>query len=87
MRANEGAMTSIIPFIGNAMFEAADIKLMSEAYNKAMEDVYAFGRPNGIVGKIIGTRIISLTLGGERDLDRLREGALAACGFTLDGTH
>jgi hypothetical protein len=43
------AMTSIIPFISNTMFESADIKLMSDAYNNAIEDVYGFGRPNKIV--------------------------------------
>jgi hypothetical protein len=87
MTANGGAMTSIVPFIGNVVFETADIKLMSEAYSKAIEDVYGFGRPNGIVGKIIGNRIIALTRGGERDINRLREKALAACGFTLNRTR
>jgi hypothetical protein len=77
-------MTSIVPFISNAVFEPADIKVMSDAYDKALEDVYGFGHPNKIVGKIIATRIIKLTKGGERDPKRLRERALAACGFNLD---
>jgi hypothetical protein len=38
----EGAMTSIVPFISNAVFEPADIKVMSDAYNKAMDDIYGF---------------------------------------------
>jgi hypothetical protein len=80
----EGVMTSIVPFITNAVFEPADIKMMSDAYNKAIEYVYSFGHPNKIVGQIIAARIISLTEGGERDPNRLREGALAACGFNLD---
>jgi hypothetical protein len=80
----EGALASIVPFISDAVFEPADIKLMSDAYNKAIEDVYGFGHPNKIVGKIIATRIITLTSGGERDPKRLREKALAACGFNLD---
>jgi hypothetical protein len=80
----EEAMTSIVPFISNAVFEPADIKLMSDAYSGAIEDIYAFGHPNKIVGKIIATRIITLTHGGERDPNRLRERALAACGFNLD---
>jgi hypothetical protein len=79
-----GAMTSIVSFISNAVFEPADIKLMSDAYNKAIEDVYGFGHPNKIVGKIIATRIITLTKGGERDPIRLCERALAACGFNRD---
>jgi hypothetical protein len=77
-------MTSIVPFISNAVFEPADIHLMSDAYNKAIEAVYGFGHPNKIVGKVIATRIITLTKGGERDSNRLRERALAACGFKLD---
>jgi hypothetical protein len=77
-------MTSIVPFISNAVFEPADSHLMSDAYNKAIEDVYGFGHPNKIVGKVIATRIITLTKGGERDSNRLRERALAACGFKLD---
>ena len=74
-------MTSIIPFISNAVFEPADIKLMSDAFNGAIEDVYDFGRPNRFVGKVIAARIIALTHRGERDPIRLREEALAACGF------
>jgi hypothetical protein len=74
-------MTSIIPFISNEVFEPSDIKVMSDAYNKAMEGIYGFGHPNKIVEDIIATRIIALTKGGERDPDRLCERALAACGF------
>ncbi len=77
-------MTSIVQFISGAIFEPADIKLMSHAYDKAIEDVYRFGRPNAIVEDIIATRIINLTKGGERDPSRLREKALAACGFNLN---
>ena len=76
-------MTSIVPFISNAVFEPAEIKTMSDAYDKAIEDVHGFGHPNRIEGEIIAARIISLTKGGERDPDRLRERAIAACGFNL----
>ena len=79
-----GAMASIVPFISNAVFEQADIAVMSDAYNRALEDIYSFGRPNKTVEAMIATRIITLTKGGERDPDRLRERALAACGFSLD---
>ena len=74
-------MTSINPFLGNEVFELADIKLMSVAYNKAMEDIYGFGRPNKIVEQRVAARIIELTKRGERDTDRLCDRALAACGF------
>jgi len=74
-------MASIVPFITNMVFEPADIKLMSDAYGRAMEDVYRFGHPNSFVAKFIATRIITLTSDGERDPTRLCERALAACGF------
>jgi hypothetical protein len=80
-------MSSIVQFITGAVFEPADIKLMSHAYDNAIEDVYRFGRPNAIVEDIIATRIIHLTRGGERNPSRLREKALAACGFNLNGTR
>jgi hypothetical protein len=80
----EEAMASIVPFISDAVFEQADIQVMSVAYNRAIEDIYSFGRPNKTVEGIIATRIITLTKGGERDPDRLCEQALAACGFNLD---
>jgi hypothetical protein len=75
------AMASIVPFISNAVFEQDDIQVMSDAYDRAIEDIYSFGRPNKTVEAIIATRIITLTKGGERDPDRLCERALAACGF------
>jgi hypothetical protein len=75
-------MTSIIPFISNGVFEPADIKVMSDAYSKAIENIHGFGRPNRIVGEIIATTIIALTQDGERDPDRLCKRALAACGFS-----
>jgi hypothetical protein len=77
-------LASIVPFISNAVFEQADIAVMSDAYNRAIEDIYSFGRPNKTVEALIATRIITLTKGGERDPDRLRERALAACGFNAD---
>jgi hypothetical protein len=77
-------MASIVPFISNAVFEQADIEVMSVAYDRAIEDIYSFGHPNKTVQEIIATRIITLTKGGERDPDRLHERALAACGFSLD---
>jgi hypothetical protein len=80
----EGSMTSIVPFISSGIFGPTNIELLSDVYNKAMEDIYGFGRPNKIVVEIIATRIINLAKGGERDPDRLRKRALAACGFNLN---
>ena len=75
-------MTSIVPFVSNGVFEFADIRMMSDAYSKAIENIHGFGRPNRIVEEIIAGRIIALTRGGERDPNRLCEKALAACGFS-----
>jgi hypothetical protein len=77
-------MTSIVQFISNGIFEPADIRVMSDAYGKAIENIHGFGHPNRIIGEMIATRIISLTQGGERNPDRFCERALAACGFRLD---
>jgi hypothetical protein len=74
-------MNTIIPFVGSGVFEPADIKAMSEAYDKAIEDIHCFGHPNKIVLAMIAARIIKLTKAGERDPNRLCEGALAVCGF------
>jgi hypothetical protein len=79
--ATGAAMTSIVPFISNAVFEPADIRLMSDAYSRALEDVYGFGHPNKVVEKLIAAGIMTLTRGGERDPERLCERALAVCGF------
>jgi hypothetical protein len=74
---------SIVPFLGDAVFEPADIKVMSDAYGTAIEFVSGFGHPNRIVREIIAERIVKLTKSGERDPNHLREKALAACGFRL----
>jgi hypothetical protein len=78
----ERSTTSIIPFLNNEVFEATDIKVMSDAYNRAMEEISRSGHPNKIVGEIIASRIITLTKQGEHDRDRLCKAALAACGLT-----
>ena len=80
-----GASISIVPFLGDAVFEPADIKVMSDAYSRAIEFVWSFGHPNKVVREIIADRIIKLTKSGERNADCLREKALAACGFQLSG--
>jgi hypothetical protein len=80
-----GAGLSIVPFLGDAVFEPADIKVMSDAYGTAIEFVWGFGHPNRIVREIIAKHIIKHTKSGERDPNCLREKALAACGFQLGG--
>jgi hypothetical protein len=57
-------------------FEPADIKVMSDAYNKAMDDICGFAHPKKIVREIIATWIIKITNGDKRDPHRLRERAL-----------
>ena len=77
-------MHSIIPFVSSGIFEPADIEVMSDAYDKAVDDIHFFGRPNKIVLAMIASRIIILTRAGERDPHRLCERALAICGFKPD---
>jgi hypothetical protein len=74
-------MNSIVSFISNAVLEPADIKIMSDAYSRAMEEIFGFGRPNRIVAELIATRIIVLRERGDRDADQLCAKTLAACGF------
>jgi hypothetical protein len=74
-------MHTIIPYVSSEVFEPTDIKVMSDAYDKAIEDIHCFGRPNKIILAMIAARIIKLTKAGERDPHRLCERALAICGF------
>jgi hypothetical protein len=63
-RLAERVMASIVPFISNGVFESADIKVMSDAYSGAIENICGFGHPDKIVGEIIATPIITLTQAG-----------------------
>ena len=80
-------MTLIIPFV-SAVFEPAEIKVMSEAYNKAIEDVHGFGhrarvggamnqkvaRTGGPIGWRASTIRIKFTLLSGHDLGPSGEG-------------
>jgi hypothetical protein len=45
-RLAERVMASIVPFISSGVFESADIKVMSDAYSKAIENIFGFRTSN-----------------------------------------
>ena len=60
-------------------FDPETVKTLCAAYDKACKSLHDTGQPD-IVSEIIAQRIISLAKQGERDADRLCEGALSALG-------
>jgi hypothetical protein len=58
-------------------FQPHEIKILCDAYAKACKSLHDKGQPP-IVNEIIAQRIIALASGGERDPDKLSEGALSA---------
>ena len=62
-----------------AAFGPDDIKVLTDAYDRARRSLHDKGQP-AIVQEIIAKRIIALAKDGERDPDRLCAGALTALG-------
>ena len=62
-----------------AAFDPDDIKILTDAYDRARRSLHDKGQP-AIVQEIIAKRIIALAKDGERDPDRLCAGALIALG-------
>ena len=67
-------------FYGTA-FDPETVKSLCDAYDRACTSLHDRGQPD-IVNEVIAERIISLAKKGERDPDKLCEGALVA----LSGT-
>lgn len=63
----------------NTVFRPDEIKILCDAYARACKSLHDKGQP-AIVNEIIAQRIIALASDGERDPDRLSEGALSALG-------
>ena len=61
------------------MFDPETVKTLCDAYDKACKSLHDTGQPH-IVSEVIAQRMISLAEQGERDPDRLCEGALSALG-------
>ncbi|MGA6940160.1 MAG: hypothetical protein WB041_33010, partial [Pseudolabrys sp.] len=62
-------------------FDPETVKALCDAYDRACTSLHDRGQPD-IVNEVIAERIISLAKKGERDPDKLCEGALVA----LSGT-
>jgi hypothetical protein len=60
-------------------FQPDEVKVLRDAYARACKSLHDKGQP-AIVSEIIAQRIIALASDGERDPDKLSEGALAALG-------
>jgi hypothetical protein len=74
-----GALGSILPFWPRVVFDDADTRIMGEAFDAACEelrDTWQSSRARELMAK----RIIDAARAGERDVDRLRDAALAALG-------
>jgi hypothetical protein len=76
----EGAMTSIIPFVRQNVFDAETTRVMGEAYDAACGELGNGGTP-ALVKEVIAKRIIEAAKKGERDPQRLCAKALDALGM------
>ncbi|HMF21979.1 MAG TPA: hypothetical protein VKG24_07610 [Pseudolabrys sp.] len=72
-------MGAIIELFRSAAFDPETVKTLCDAYDKARKSLHDTGQPP-IVNEIIAARIIALAKAGERNPDRLCEGALVALG-------
>jgi len=60
-------------------FRPDEIRVLCDAYARACKSLHDKGQPT-IVNEIIAQRIIALASDGERDPEKLSEGALGALG-------
>jgi len=72
-------MSSVLHLFHEAAFDPETVKVLCDAYDRARRSLHDTGQPY-IVSEIIAKRIISLASLGERDPDKLCEGALKALG-------
>jgi hypothetical protein len=71
-------MASIIPFIPPAVFDDAAATAMGEAFDAACKVLNVTGQSQLVVQDAIARRIIAAARKGERDVNRLRDVAVAA---------
>jgi hypothetical protein len=72
-------MPTILPFLEGTLFPPDVVTIMGDAYDRARRSMHDTGQPD-IVREIIAKRIISMAKEGERDPQKLCEGALKALG-------
>jgi hypothetical protein len=72
-------MGAITDLFRATAFDPETVKTLCDAYDKARKSMHDTGQPH-VVNKIIAERIIALAKAGERNPDKLCEGALVALG-------
>jgi hypothetical protein len=72
-------MTNVVHLFRATSFDPETVKLLCEAYDKAMASLHDAGQPQ-IVHEVIAQRIITDAKQGERDVDRLCANALMGLG-------
>jgi hypothetical protein len=72
-------MADILHLFKTGAFDPETVKTLCEAYDKCRKALHDTGQPE-IVKEVLALRIIALAKQGERDPERLCDGALAALG-------
>jgi hypothetical protein len=84
----EGIMTPVVRFVKEtelgSVFDDQATKAMGDAFDAACKDLDAAGQ-SSVVYEAIAKRIIEIAKSGERDPNRLRDGALTAFGRKRPG--
>ena len=70
-------MAVILSFIPRGVFDDAATKVLAEAFDAACKALRDTGQPE-VVHEVMARRIITAARKGERDIERLRQAALAA---------
>ena len=74
-----GVVGSILPFWPRVVFDDADTRVMGAAFDAACEELRDTWQ-SPVVRELMAKRIIDAARAGERDVDRLRDAALAGLG-------
>jgi len=70
-------MSNVVDLFHTTAFDPETVKVLCDAYDRACQSMHDTGQPY-IVSEIIALNIIALAKAGERNPDRLCEGALKA---------
>jgi hypothetical protein len=72
-----GTVGSILPFWPRVVFDDADTRVMGAAFDAACDELRDTWQ-SPLVRELMAKRIIDAARAGERDVDRLRDAALAS---------
>jgi hypothetical protein len=72
-------MGNVLKLFTTGAFDPETVKTLCDAYDRCSKALHDAGQPE-IVNQVIAERIMALAKQGERDPDRLCEGALSALG-------